>query len=48
MVIPNIAAQQRIPRKFLEHVLLDLKRHGIVQSRRGKFGGYALRARACQ
>ncbi len=43
MVIPNIAAQQRIPRKFLEHILLDLKRHGIVQSRRGKFGGYALR-----
>jgi Rrf2 family protein len=43
MVIPNIAAQQRIPCKFLEHILLDLKRHGIVQSRRGKFGGYALR-----
>ena len=43
MVIPNIAAQERIPRKFLEHILLDLKRHGIVQSRRGKFGGYALR-----
>jgi Rrf2 family protein len=43
LVIPNIAAQERIPRKFLEHILLDLKRHGIVQSRRGKFGGYALR-----
>src|SRR4051794_21176016 len=43
MVIPDIAAQERIPRKFLEHILLDLKRHGIVQSRRGKFGGYALR-----
>jgi Rrf2 family protein len=42
MVIPNIAAQERIPRKFLEHILLDLKRHGIVQSRRGKLGGYAL------
>jgi Rrf2 family protein len=43
LVIPNIAAQERIPRKFLEHILLDLKRHGIVQSRRGTFGGYALR-----
>ena len=31
-----------IPRKFLEQILLELKRHGIVQSRRGKFGGYGL------
>ena len=42
MVIPNIAVQEKIPRKFLEHILLDLKRHGLVQSRRGKLGGYAL------
>jgi Rrf2 family protein len=42
MVIPNIAVQERIPRKFLEHILLELKRHGLVQSRRGKLGGYAL------
>jgi Rrf2 family protein len=34
--------QENIPRKFLEHILLDLKRHGLVQSRRGKLGGYAL------
>ena len=38
----DIAAQQRIPRKFLEQILLDMKRDGIVQSRRGKTGGYAL------
>jgi DNA-binding IscR family transcriptional regulator len=38
MVIPDIAAQERIPRKFLEHILLDLKHHGLVESRRGKFG----------
>jgi Rrf2 family protein len=43
MVIPDIAAQERIPRKFLEHILLDLKHHGLVESRRGKFGGYGLR-----
>jgi DNA-binding IscR family transcriptional regulator len=43
MVIPAIAAQERIPRKFLEHILLDLKQHGLVESRRGKFGGYGLR-----
>jgi Rrf2 family protein len=42
MVIPDIAAQERIPRKFLEHILLDLKHHGLVESRRGKFG-YGLR-----
>jgi Rrf2 family protein len=46
MVIPNIAAQERIPRKFLEHILLDLKHHGLVESRRGKFGGYGLRVPA--
>jgi Rrf2 family protein len=43
MVIPDIAAQERIPRKFLEQILLDLKHHGLLESRRGKFGGYGLR-----
>jgi len=38
----EIAKQQRIPRKFLEQILLDMKREGFVQSRRGKLGGYAL------
>ena len=42
LVISEIAEQQHIPRKFLEQILLDLKRDGIVQSRRGKMGGYAL------
>ena len=42
MVIAKIAAQQQIPRKFLEQILLDLKHHGIVASRRGRFGGYVL------
>jgi Rrf2 family protein len=42
LMVGEIAAQERIPRKFLEQILLELKRHGIVQSRRGKFGGYAL------
>jgi Rrf2 family protein len=42
LVIADIAAGQRIPRKFLEQILLDLKRHGIVESRRGKAGGYLL------
>lgn len=30
------------PRKFLEAILLELSRRGLVRSRRGKFGGYAL------
>ena len=42
LMVAEIAAQERIPRKFLEQILLELKRHGIVQSRRGKFGGYGL------
>ena len=42
LMIGEIAAGEKIPRKFLEQILLELKRHGIVQSRRGKFGGYAL------
>jgi Rrf2 family protein len=42
MMIGEIAEKERIPRKFLEQILLELKRHGIVQSRRGKLGGYDL------
>jgi Rrf2 family protein len=38
----DLATQERIPKKFLEQILLDLKRHGILVSRRGKFGGYQL------
>jgi Rrf2 family protein len=38
----EIADQENIPQKFLEQILLELKRHGILQSRRGRAGGYAL------
>ncbi|SRR5690606_23807564 len=38
----ELAERERIPRKFLEHILADLKRDGIVQSRRGAMGGYSL------
>jgi Rrf2 family protein len=40
--IPDIAQQQKIPKKFLEQIMLDLKRAGLVESRRGKQGGYLL------
>jgi Rrf2 family protein len=42
MLTAQIAERQRIPKKFLEQILLNLKRHGLVQSRRGSQGGYAL------
>ncbi len=46
VLISQIAVQQSIPKKFLEQILLDLKRSGIVVSRRGKQGGYLLLKRA--
>jgi Rrf2 family protein len=42
LLISEIAEGQNIPKKFLEQILLDLKHHGIVMSRRGKAGGYLL------
>jgi Rrf2 family protein len=41
-LIADIAEAERIPKKFLEQILLDLKHHGLVASRRGKMGGYLL------
>lgn len=38
----EIAAQQNIPKKFLERILLDLKRANILDSKRGRHGGYYL------
>ena len=42
VMIAEIAAEAGVPRKFLEQILLDLKKRGIVHSHRGKHGGYAL------
>ena len=38
----QIAAAQRIPIKFLEHILIDLRHAGLVVSQRGPEGGYRL------
>jgi Rrf2 family protein len=38
----EIADTQQVPRKYLELILLDLKRGGLVASRRGPGGGYVL------
>lgn len=38
----QIAEKESIPPKFLESILLQLKRAGLVKSRRGVEGGYRL------
>ncbi|HKB94846.1 MAG TPA: Rrf2 family transcriptional regulator [Gaiellaceae bacterium] len=38
----RVAEAQEIPVNFLENILLDLRRAGIVESRRGAAGGYLL------
>ncbi|MCX5702059.1 MAG: Rrf2 family transcriptional regulator [Candidatus Omnitrophica bacterium] len=42
VTIHELAKRADIPIKFLEQILLDLKRGGFVESRRGKVGGYLL------
>lgn len=41
--IQEIAARQTIPQRYLEQVLLALKRAGLLASKRGAAGGYHLR-----
>lgn len=38
----EIAEREKIPRKFLEAILLELKNAGILRSKRGRKGGYFL------
>jgi len=38
----EIAEGHNIPKKFLDLILLELRRHRLVDSRRGKKGGYLL------
>ena len=42
LLIADLAERERIPRKFLEYILLQLKNAGLLQSRKGKGGGYSL------
>src|SRR5690242_3895972 len=42
MQIAEIAETAQVPRKFLEQILLELKKPGIVRSHRGRSGGYSL------
>jgi len=42
VLIADIAAHERIPKKFLDMILLEMRNAGLLSSRKGKGGGYAL------
>lgn len=42
VLIGEIAERQKLPRKFLEQILLELKNQRVLRSRQGKTGGYYL------
>jgi Rrf2 family protein len=45
ILIADLATQEGIPKKFLEFILLELKQQGMLQSKKGKGGGYLLARR---
>ena len=44
VLISEIADERKIPLKFLENILLELKNAGILDSKKGKGGGYYLKS----
>ena len=40
ILIAEIANQKKIPIKFLENILLELRKAGFLESKKGKHGGY--------
>jgi Rrf2 family protein len=44
VLISDIAAKKHIPLKFLENILLQLKNAGILESKKGKGGGYYIKS----
>jgi Rrf2 family protein len=43
IAVSEIAERERISQKFLEAILVELRDAGLVDSRRGRYGGYSLR-----
>jgi Rrf2 family protein len=41
--IAEIAKTGKIPKRFLEAILIELKRGGILESNHGRYGGYSLK-----
>lgn len=46
MLISEIASKEQLPKKFLEAILLELKRNGFLGSKKGAGGGYYLMKKA--
>jgi len=46
--VGSIARDEHIPQKFLESILLTLRKSGILGSKKGKHGGYYLRKEASE
>ena len=44
VLISDISKDEKIPKKFLESILLELKNKGFLYSKKGKGGGYFLSA----
>lgn len=42
VLIADLAERGRIPKKFLELILLELKNRGLLRSKKGRGGGYSL------
>lgn len=42
LTIEEIAQRSETPKRFLEHILLQLRNAGMIVSRRGRLGGYVL------
>jgi len=42
VLITDLACEGHIPKKFLEAILLELRKEGILKSKKGKGGGYVL------
>jgi Rrf2 family protein len=42
VLITHLAKEGHIPKKFLEAILLELRKSGILNSKKGKGGGYVL------
>jgi Rrf2 family protein len=45
VLISDIAHREALPQRFLELILLELRNHGILGSKKGKGGGYFLARR---
>jgi len=43
VLIAEISKRKKIPLKFLENILLELRKAGLLESKKGKGGGYYLK-----